>query len=106
MKDYRAILEKYQFTDEHGHALEHCQDYIDLLAELERRRRMTDDAYAMYVARQVWAGMSDAEIKDAARDRKECPSCGSVRVMTDTLRGVCNRCGYAWDNRPTQAQAV
>jgi len=34
MKDYKVILEKYQFTDAHGYALEYCQDYLDLLADL------------------------------------------------------------------------
>lgn len=38
MKDHKAILEKYQSTDEHGHPLETCQDYLDLLDEHERMR--------------------------------------------------------------------
>jgi hypothetical protein len=30
-----------------------------------------------------------------------CKKCQSDRVMADgPLRGVCNDCGYAWDNRP------
>lgn len=31
----------------------------------------------------------------------KCPECQSYSVMSDTpLRGVCNACGFAWDNRP------
>lgn len=31
MKDYKTILKKYKFTDEIGHPLENCQDFLDLL---------------------------------------------------------------------------
>ncbi len=33
MKDYKEKLSRYKFTDELGHPLENCQDFIDLLAE-------------------------------------------------------------------------
>ena len=34
----------------------------------------------------------------------KCPNCDSERVMADgDLCGVCNECGYAWDNRPDEA---
>lgn len=33
-KDYQQVLAAYKFTDEHGHALENCADYIELLQEL------------------------------------------------------------------------
>ncbi len=36
MKDYKEILQKYKFTDELGHPLENCQDYLDLLAETRK----------------------------------------------------------------------
>ena len=33
-----------------------------------------------------------------------CPLCGSPCVMADgELRGVCNACGHAWDERPYEA---
>ncbi|HEX8177827.1 MAG TPA: hypothetical protein VF543_22250 [Pyrinomonadaceae bacterium] len=33
-----------------------------------------------------------------------CPDCGSENVMSDTPpRGVCNNCGFAWDNRAEPA---
>lgn len=34
-KDYAAILKAYGFKDKHGHPLENCQDYIDLLNEVK-----------------------------------------------------------------------
>lgn len=36
-----------------------------------------------------------------------CPQCQSEQVMSDTpLRGVCNDCGWAWDNRTETNKGV
>lgn len=35
MKDFKATLAPYKFTDEHGHPLEHCQDFLDLVDAYE-----------------------------------------------------------------------
>jgi hypothetical protein len=35
MKDFRKILAAHKFTDEHGHRLENCQDFIDLVDAYE-----------------------------------------------------------------------
>jgi hypothetical protein len=43
MKDYKAILARYHFKDEHGHALENCQDFIELV-----------DAYEEEVLRELF----------------------------------------------------
>ena len=38
MKDFEEILRRYNFQDEHGHALENCEDYQELLRALEEIR--------------------------------------------------------------------
>jgi hypothetical protein len=35
MKDFKKILAAYKFTDEHGHPLETCQDFLDLVDAYE-----------------------------------------------------------------------
>lgn len=53
-------------------------------------------------------------LEDAARGIREriglneikCRECGSGRVMSDSLRGVCNDCGYAWDSNPASSPDV
>lgn len=51
-KDFKALLEKYHFTDEHGHALENCVDYQGLLeaaADKPRFKMVSDDDGHRYV---------------------------------------------------------
>lgn len=38
MKDYATLLARYHFRDPHGHPLERCIDYLNLLKELELLR--------------------------------------------------------------------
>lgn len=68
MKDHKAILGKYQFTDALGHPLETCQDYLDLLAEHKRMREALEYIITFEPSREGYIkGKSFNEIHDAAR---------------------------------------
>lgn len=56
MMNYLEILKKYNFTDQLGHPLENCQDFIDLLSELEVLREYKNSRCAevrMFLERAV-----------------------------------------------------
>jgi len=42
------MLRKYNFTDDHGHPLENCQEYIDLTGERDKLRAERNTRYHQY----------------------------------------------------------
>jgi len=63
MKDYKEILQKYKFTDELGHPLENCQDYLDLLAETREAVRAEREACAEIALKLIPDAADFDEIK-------------------------------------------
>ncbi len=69
MKDYKAILAKYKFTDEIGHPLENCQDFLDLLAETREAVKAEREACAKIAETDSildWVGSSTGNAKGTA----------------------------------------
>lgn len=61
------------------------------------------------IAEEIQAAIQDAEEWTTERltsrpeaEVSRCPRCNAA-AMADGARGVCNSCGYAWDNNPLES---